>query len=229
MNRIGVFLWMVGVLSMIPAVAQTEAESMTQAVADFDATMERIAEFVRGVEFDEGDIETLLEYWTELDSLAVMSVDEDEDSTPSFARDVREILADPEYQAWARGHGLDPEDWLRKSMRINTVMMTEYMAEQREMMATQRESYARMVEESCAQVDQETCQQMRDAMVQSLAMGEAMMKAADRLPPGTDEEIALLGRYGEELKALMMSDDEYGDYDSGYAEDYDDDYEEDDG
>ena len=150
------------------------------------------------------------------------------DSPSSFARDVRRILADPEYQAWARGHGVDPEEWLRKSMRITTVMMTEQMAEQKEMMATQRQSYRQMVEESCAQVDEETCQEMRQAMAQSMAMGEAMMKAIDRLPPGTDAEIDLLKRYGAELKALMMSDDEYGDYDSGYDEDYDD-YEEDGG
>lgn len=223
MIRIGVYLLVMSLLSTTPVIAQTAADSMEQSVADFEAAMEVVAQFVSEVEFDEGDIETVLEYWKELDDLDVMSADDDEDSPAGFAKDVRQILASPEYQTWARGHGLEPEDWLRKSMRITMVMVAQELAGQKEMMAAQRDSYAQMVEQSCAQVDEKTCQQMRQSMKQSLAMGEAMMKAAERIPSATAQETALLEKYGSQLQAVMMADDDYGDYGSGYEEDYDED------
>ena len=40
-----------------------------------------------------------------------------------------------------------------------------------------------MVEESCAQVDEETCQQMRAGMAQSMALSEVMISATAKLPP----------------------------------------------
>lgn len=218
--KIPVYVSMASVLLLGPAAAQSPDESMSQAVAEFDASMRVIADFVKGVEFDEGDIRSMLEYWPEMDDLDVMSADDDPDSSVGLAKDIQKILADPEYLAWARKRGLDPESWLRKSMRVTTAMMTRELEGQRETMASQRESYAQMVEESCAQVDEEACEQMRGAMNQSMAMGEAMMAAAAKLPPPTAGEIALLQQYGPELQDLMTADEGYDEYSDEYGEEY---------
>lgn len=212
-------------------VAQTMDESVAEATAEYEKWMNVLTEFTRGVEFDEGDIRNVLEYWSEMNELEVMRAADDTDSASEFAQDVREILADAEYQAWAHGNGIDPEDWLRKSMRVSMVLMTQEMEAQREMMASQRESYAAMVEESCAQVDEETCQQMRASMAQSMALSEVMMSSAAKLPPATAAEAALLDQYSAELQAVMMAGDEqeYDEYYSGDDEEYDEQYEEDDG
>ncbi len=208
------------------APARSQSQATTEAITEYREWMESIADFTRGVEFDENDVRALIQYWPELDQLGVMEEDETDETAADFARDVREVLADSEYQSWARGNALDPEDFLRKSMRVSTVFMVRQMEQQRDTMAAQRHSHQEMVEESCAQVDAETCAQMRAAMQESFAMGEAMMEAVETLPPPTAGELALLDRLGDELEAVMLVDEEdegYGDY-----EDYDD-YEDDEG
>ena len=231
MSKILVHLLILCALIGAPMVAQTVDGSMAEATAAYSEWMDVLAEFTRGVEFDEGDVRDVLDYWAEMNELEVLSEEDESDSAAEFAMDVREILASSEYQTWARGNGLDPEDWLRKSMRLSTVLMAQEMAAQQEMMVSQRESYAAMVEESCAQVDEEACQQMRAAMSQSMAVSEAMTSAVAKLPPPTAGEAALLDQYGTELQAVMMADDEQGyeDYDSDYDEEYDEEYGEDDG
>ena len=229
MNKPLVFL-MLGVILLAGVVeGQSEEESMAEAVANFDASMEAIAEFVRGVEFGEDDIQNVLTYWPEMAELDVMESDDEDDSGGALAQDIQKILADPQYLEWAKGRGLDPEGWLRKSVRVTTVMMTQQLEEQKEMIAAQRQSYAKMVEESCAQVDEAACQQMRDAMTQSMAIGESMMKAAAKLPPATAGELALLEQYGPQLQALMMADEGYDEYGSEYGDEYDEEYDEDGG
>ena len=204
------------------AEAQASEESAATAMAEYEKWINVIAEFTRGVEFDEGNIHDMLQYWPEMDDLAVMNREDDAGGTASeFAGDVKEILADSEYQNWARGHGLDPEDWLRKSMRVTSVYIMQQMEAQREMMASQRQSYEAMLEQTCAQVDQETCEQMRATMIQSMATGEAMMGMTEKLPAVTPAELALLQQYGSELESIMSADEEGDDFYSDY-EDYED-------
>jgi hypothetical protein len=207
--------------------ARAQGDAMGDAVTEYEEWMKVIAEFTRGIEFGEKDIQAVIEYWPEMNELEIMQEDDSAEVASEFARDVRQILADSEYQQWARSRGLEPEDFLRGSMRISMVFMAQQMESQQEMLASQQASYKAMVEQSCAQVDSETCAQMQDAMEQSFAIGEAMQKATKQLPPPTAAELKLLEQYGSDLEAAMMSDDEgYEDYDSDY-EDYE--YEDDDG
>ena len=230
MSKCSVLILVVSIALSGPATARGSEGAVVDSFAEYEAWMSVLAEFTQGVEFDEKDLQNFLQYWPEMSSLEVMAEDDDADSAKEFSRDVREVLADPEYQAWARGNDLDPENWLRKSTRISTVLMAQQIESQREMMASQRQSYLAMVEESCAQVDEETCQQMRAGMKESMAASEAIMDAIAKLPPATASEAALLEQYGSDLESVLMADDEedYGDYDSDYDEDYDD-YDEDDG
>ncbi len=216
---------LVVIMGVGAALAQAPDEAMSQAVADYEEWMKVISDFTRGVTFDEGDVRNVIDYWPELDELEVMQEeDEDTESPTEFARDVRKILADGEYVSWARGNGLDPESFLKKSMRISTVFMQQQFEGQRAMIDSQRASYEKMVEQSCAQVDADTCAQMRAAMKQSLAMSDAMVKGMEGLPKPTAAEAALLEKYGAELEAVMMADDEYDEYEEYYSEDeyYDD-------
>lgn len=204
-----------------------EEQAMTAAIADFEEWMKVIADFTRGVEFDEKDIRSVIELWPELEELDVMQDDETAENAAEFARDVREIVADAEYRAWARANGLDPETFLRRSMRVSTVLMMQQVEGQRAMAAAQQESYRAMVEQSCARVDAETCAEMRAGLEQSLAISAAMTKTLEELPPPTATELALLERYGTELEAVMMPDDEEDDFDDYEDyEDYDPDYDE---
>ena len=227
MFKIPMYLLILSVLMGGVVTAQAPDASIAKATAEYEEWMDVMVEFTRGVEIDEGDIQNFLEFWPEMDDLEVMNREDETDSAAEFATDVGEILAAPEYQAWARGNGLDPEGWLRKSMRVATLLIAQQMEAQREMMASQRESYTKMVEESCAQVDEETCQQMRAGMAQSMALSEVMISATAKLPPATSGEAVLLDQYGAELQALMMGDDEE-EFDEYYS-DYDEDYDEDDG
>lgn len=211
--------------------AQGPAESVAAATAEYKAWIDVLADFTQGIEIDEEDIQQFLRYWPEMNDLAVMAEEDESDSASEFSLDVREVLADPEYRSWASNSGLDPEDWLRKSTRVSTLMLARQMEAQGELVASQRQSYAAMVEESCAQVDEDTCREMRAGMEHSMAMSEAMMKATAKLPPASADETALLERYQSELESMVMAGDEdeyYSDYED-YDEDYDDDYDDDDG
>jgi hypothetical protein len=216
-------------VSVGATLARAQDATMGDAISEYREWMEVIADFTKGVEFDEGDIQEVLQYWPEMEGLAVMQNDDSEGDAADFAKDVRKILSDSEYQQWARGNGLDPERFLRRSMRIAMVFLVQQMEEQKGMLASQRESFETMVEQSCAQVDAETCAQMRRSMEQTIAISEAMITATEKLPPPTPSELALIERYGEDLEAVMTpEDEEFDEYYSDY-EDYDDDYDEDGG
>lgn len=204
-------------------IAAAAEDPLARARAEYEEWMEVLAEFTRGVQFDEQDIRDVLDYWPEMNRLSVMTDQEESETASEFASDVREILADSEYRSWARGKGLDPEEWLRKSMRVSSAYMLQQLAAQKEAMAAQQQSYAAMVEESCAQVDEATCAQMRSTLAQSIALSEAMMNAVELLDPPSATEAALLARYGADLEAVMMADDRDDAYDD--YEDYED-YEE---
>ena len=146
--------------------AESPEDSAATAIADYEQWIDVIAEFTQGVEFSESDLRNMLQYWPEMEGLAVMNRQVDAGSAAEFAGDVQEILADGEYRAWASGKGLDPEDWLRKSMRVASVYIMQQMEGQREVLASQRESYEAMLEQACAQVDEQTCKQMRASMTQ---------------------------------------------------------------
>ena len=140
MFKIPVYLLIFSVLIAGVVTAQVPDASIAKATTEYEEWMDVMVEFTRGVEIDEGDIQNFLEFWPEMDDLEVMNREDETDSAAEFATDVGEILAAPEYQAWARGNGLDPEGWLRKSMRVATLLIAQQMEAQREMMASQRES-----------------------------------------------------------------------------------------
>ena len=174
-------------------------ESPQAASQSYNELIDRMVEHTSDIEFAERDIESVLSLWDELEAIGFEDEDDDEEIL-----NIEEILADQRYRSWADGHGLDAEDWFRKSMRIQLMMMREEMRASAGMMEAQRAQQEAMIEAQCAQVDEEMCRQMRQGLEAMAAFG----KAWERIPAPTGAEAALLEKYQEQLMGLMDSEDE---------------------
>jgi hypothetical protein len=187
--------------------AQSMDDSMQQAVATYSAWAEKLAEFTKGIECDEGDITTLIEHYPEMQALDVAEADGDVTDPAQFDTHMRQVLAEPEYRSWASRNGLDPERWLRTVARISSVYMIVNTERSRPAAEAQRREFGAMVEKQCATSDAETCRSMREALAAGDAMSDALAKAQGKLPPPTAGERALMDRYYDQL-TLAMGDDE---------------------
>ena len=196
------------VVALAPGLgAQSMDDSAQRAAATYSAWAEKLAEFTKGIEFDEGDLTFLIEKYPEMQALDVTEADGDVTDPAQFDNHMRQVLAEPEYRSWAVRNGLDPERWLRTVARISSVYMIASTERTRPAAEAQRREFAAMVEEQCAQSDPETCRSMREALAAGDAMSEALVKALGKLPAPTTGERALMDRYYDQL-TLAMGDDE---------------------
>ncbi len=186
-------------LAVVGGLQGQSPESPQAASQQYNALIDEMVVHTSGIEFAERDIESVLSLWDELEAIGLDDEDDDEEIL-----DIEEILADQRYRSWATGHGLDAEDWFRKSMRIQLMMMREEMHASAGMMEAQRAQQEAMIEAQCAQVGEEMCKQMRQGLEAMAAFG----KAWERIPAPTSVEAALLEKYQEPLMGLMESDDE---------------------
>lgn len=201
---------LVAVVVSAPLAAQSMDETMLQAVTDYSAWMDALAEFTKGVVFDEQDLTSFIEHYREMQSLDLMKADEESTDPEEFANNMHRVLAEPEYRSWAKRNGLDPEDWLRTATRISSVLMIVTTENNREAVEAQRQRYEAMVDQQCEHVDAETCRSMREAMAANKAMSDAIADAQTKLPPPTASERALIESRADELTSLMMGDEESG-------------------
>ena len=207
------------VLANFPGVVfpQSEDEAVEEAKRKLDKLAAEVQEIAGGVRFDEADVESVIELWPEFDEFSQMMDDDYGDDSIEF----KAILADPTYLQWASSHGLDAEDWMRKTVRI---MMTLYREQtlQTIALAPQRiQEQLEMMEQQRDQMGEELYQQMKQAIESSAAMSKYMEEAVRKMPEATAAEEAVLDKYRDDLMMLMMSDedeDEYG-YDEEYEED----------
>lgn len=210
------------VVAVAPALwAQSMDESVQQAMSDYSAWMDALDEFTKGIEFDESDLNTMIELYPEMDSLELMADDDDDVDPESFNREMQEVLADPEYRGWATRNGLDPENWLRTVSRITSVYLVVSADKNRPLAEQQRQKHAAMVEEQCRQVDPELCRSLREGLAASDAINQAIAEAHNTLRPPTAQERALMEEHYGDLEALMMADDESDMEDESWGE-YDD-------
>ena len=219
-----IFRWTfcISLFALAPVVASAQSDS-ERVQEDIEAIVAEVNEFVADVRFDESDIKKLIELWDEFDEFGE-AYDGEDDEIINFS----DMLADPEYRAFASSYGLDPDDWLRKSVRITMVMAREAILEGAAAMPQQMEEQLEMLEQQREQYGEEVYQQMKEAMENSAEMTNAIVEAAKRYPQATADEAKLLEIYREQLTALMSEDDEdewgYDDeyYDDEYEDDYDD-------
>lgn len=199
--RVFVTCLIVALISAVPANAQSQEEAIQQAMQQFDEMITKISDFTADVRFTNDDIESYISHFEEFSSFEGQEDDEE-------IVDFSDVLADPEYLSWAAEHGLDPDTWLRKSTRITMALMRDQIQAAAEMMRSQYPQQMAMIEERCKEVDEESCQQMKQAMASNFAMFERQGRALERLPEPTADEQALLVEHADELQAVMMGAEE---------------------
>jgi hypothetical protein len=192
---------------------------MDAAIATVEAMFDDVSRFVSDTRFDEGDIESLVEHW---DGYAVIGGNDDDDGV---AVDFNALLANDEYRQWTASHGLDAEDWLRKTVRITMILYREQMLEEAGEIPQQVDAQLAEIDAQRAQLGEEMYQQLRAFVEMGRRYALDMLDAARRLPEPTAAESQALDAHRDELMSLMYADEAYGDYDEDYYDE--DDYDED--
>jgi hypothetical protein len=200
--------------------AQSESDALAEANRKLEEIVTEVNDFVGGVRFDEADVESLIELWPEFDELEALLGGEDDDDEGRL--DLDAVVADPEYRSWAASHGLDADDWLRKSTRITMVLYREQILQGAAMAPQQIEKQIRMIEQQREQIGEEMYQEMKAMVEASRAFSDKMAETASKLPEATSQEKVALEEHRDQLTVLMMADDEdeYVGYDEGYEYEY---------
>jgi hypothetical protein len=193
-------------------VAQTVEQTVEETQERFAAWVADVNEFVGEVRFNEGDLRSLLDNWDDFSEFGEnLEKDSEEDSEemPDFG----EILDDEDYRRWASQAGVDPEDWLRKSMRIVATMMRAQVLSNMAIVEAQIPTQMKMIEGQRSQIDEDMYEQLKQAMDNTLATMRNMTETAGRLPEPSAAEKVLLDKYNTELSTAMMGDeDQDGDW-----------------
>ena len=200
--------------------AQDVEQATKEALDELDQMSVEVNSFVGDVRFDESDVQRLIDLWEEYSEIGEDEYESEEDI------DFGSILNDDRYIQWAESHGLDAEDWARKTVRITMMLYREQMLEAAKVMPEQMAQQMAMIEEQREQLGEEMYQQIRQGMEESARYGNAIAENARSLPQPTAAEQAILDDYRAELTMLMESDDEDEYYEDEYYED-DEYYEED--
>jgi hypothetical protein len=218
---------LIGVVLVALAPIVVFAQDVTQATEEALDTLEQMSvevnKFVGDVRFDESDVRSLIDLWEEYTEFAEDDYESDDEI------DFESLLDDDAYLRWAASHGLEAEDWARKTVRITMMLYREQMLEAAKVMPEQMAQQMAMIEEQREQLGEEMYQQIRQGMEESARYSKAIEQNARTLPKPTADEQVILDNYRAELMMLMESDDEDEDEYYGDDEYYDDEeyYEED--
>ena len=197
----------------IPLFAQDVEQATEEALETLDQMSVAVNKFVGDVRFDESDVRSLIELWDEY-----VEFGEDDDGTDD-AIDFESVLNDDTYLRWAESHGLEAEDWARKTVRITMMIYREQMLEAARVMPEQMAQQMAMLEGQREQLGEEMYQQMKQGMEESAKYGNAIAENARSLPEPTAAEQAVLDKYRAELMMLMESEDDGEEYYDEYYED----------
>ena len=197
-----------GAVALAPVMlAQTVEQTVEETQERFAAWVADVNEFVGDVRFDEGDLRSLLDNWDYF-SVIGENLKKDSEEGSEEMPDFGEILEDEDYRRWASQAGVDPEDWLRKSMRIFATMMRGQVLTNMALAEEQIPKQMEMIEGQRSQLGDEMYQQMKQAMDMTLVTMKNMTETAGRLPQPTDPEEELLNKHNAELLAVMMDDED---------------------
>ena len=215
-------------IAMVPvAVFAQDMELATEeALETLDQMSVEVNDFVGDVRFDESDVKSLIDLWDEYTAFGENEYEADDEM------DFESVLNDDEYRRWAASHGLEAEDWARKTVRITMMLYREQMLEAAKVMPAQMAQQVAMIEEQRDQLGEEMYQQIKQGMEESAKYGKAIEENARSFPAPTAAEQEILDKYRGELMLLIESDDDgeeyYDEYyeEDEYYEDYDseDDY-----
>lgn len=208
----GLILALICMLAPPAALAQSD---MDDAIAEMEAMVSGMSEFIADVRFDESDVVSLIELWDDFDSIEGLDT-----SDESEALDFDAILEDPAYLAFIGSHDLDGRDWLQKVMRITMALYREQVLESAAGMPQQYEQQMRMIEAQKDQLGADMYEQMKTAMDEGRAFVDLLVSTASRLPQPTPAEAGVLDAYREQLNLMLMdADDEFVEEDWGGEDD----------
>lgn len=185
------------------AAAQTHEESVEASNRQFRESMNAMADFVKDVRFDEGDIKAMLANWEDVNAIGGEgegdgSYDEEDDEMIDFGG----ILADPAYRSWAKSKGFDPDRWMKKFMRIQMMLMKDSIASVATDGSAQLKAQLAEFEAQRAQMGEEMYQQMVEALKLGAATMNSIGNVYEGLPEPTSSEKALLDKYRDQLMNL---------------------------
>jgi hypothetical protein len=202
----------------IAVIAQGVEQATVEALDTLDKMSVEVNEFVGDVRFDESDVRSLIDLWEEYTEFSEDDYESDDEI------DFESVLDDEKYVRWAASHGLDAEDWARKTVRITMMVYREQMLEAAKVMPEQMAQQMAMIEEQREQLGEEMYQQIKQGMEESATYGKAVEENARSLPKPTADEQVILDKYRAELMTLMESDDDGEEYygDDEYYEDDED-------
>jgi hypothetical protein len=200
-------------LAPIAVFAQDVEQATEEALDTLDQMSVEVNKFVGDVRFDESDVRSLIDLWEEYTEFAEDDYESDE------GMDFESVLDDDTYLRWAASHGLEAEDWARKTVRITMMVYREQMLEAAKVMPEQMAQQMAMLEEQREQLGEEMYQQIKQGMEESAKYGKAIEENARSLPKPTADEQVILDKYRAELMALMESDDDEEYYDEYYEDD----------
>ena len=205
----------VALIALVPVAvfAQDVEQAAEEALESLDQMSVEVNNFVGDVRFDESDVKSLIELWEEYTEF------EEDDYESDEGMDFESVLDDDTYLRWAASHGLEAEDWARKTVRITMMLYREQMLEAARVMPEQMAQQMAMLEEQREQLGEEMYQQIKQGMEESARYGNAIAENARSLPEPTAAEQAILDKYRAELMTLMESDDEGEEYYDEYYED----------
>jgi len=217
---VGIIITMMALLAGSPVLlyAQSVEESVEAAQKSMDNWVAATNDFAGKVRFDEGDMKSFLANWKSLEETGEkMSEGEDDEDFVDF----QSLLKDPRYTAWAKSRNVEGEEWLRKSVRIFSMVMGRKMVSA--MAEAEKAAPGQMAafEAQRAQMGEEMYGQMKEAVEASLAMTKQNKETWSKLPAPSKSEAALLEKYDGELTELIMADDEADRDEAGDYDDYD--------
>lgn len=181
--------------------AQPYGESVEESNREFMESMAAMAEFVKDVNFNEEDVQSVIENWRdfaavgeELDDGGVVEGADEEETI-----DFEGFLAYPAYRSWAKSRGLDPDMWMKKFMRIQVMLMKVSAAGGMDKGAEQIRQQLAELEAQRAQLGEDVYRQMKAAMEAGAATMSSVGTAYSNMPDPTSSEKKLLEKYRDQL------------------------------
>jgi hypothetical protein len=211
--------------------SKTEAEkAQEEAARKMEAWMKATVDFSKDIRLTEADLKKWIELAPSFDRIGE-GEKEEEDIFEKCFQDGKfsfdYILKHSAYGKWAREHGVDTTQWLKKHMRVSMFVMREEGLKHIELAEKQLPQQLKQIEAMKGQMDENMYNQMKKAVEASVAAMKKTKELYTSIPKPTEDEAKLLKQYGPQLRQAM-GDDEEGDEGCGeFGEDGEEDEDED--
>ncbi|MHC4972279.1 MAG: hypothetical protein ACYTG3_08100 [Planctomycetota bacterium] len=206
--------------------SKTEMEKeQDKAMAKMDAWMKATVEFSKDTRLTETDVKKWIELAPSFDKIGE-GEKENEDIFEKCFKDGKfsfdYILQHAAYGKWAREHGVDTTQWLKKHMRVSMLIMREEGLKHIEKAEKELPQQLKQIEAMKGQMDENMYKQMKKAVEASVAAMAKTKKLYLSIPKPTEDEAKLLKTYGPQLRRAMGDgeEDDGGCGEFGEDEDY---------